>query len=186
MKKIFSHPPRESNPTLWRSLEERSGSAAFTEGLGREFSDAASGRDQSGGVSRRDFVRLMGAATALTSAGLAGCRRPEAHLVPFAKSAEWTVPGKFLYYASSMPTPVGAVPLIVTTTDGRPVKIEGNPLHPAGNGATDVFAQASVLDLYDPHRSKEIIHDSLKVTRGDLDNLLALSLIHISEPTRPY
>ena len=69
MKKIFSHPPREANPTLWRSLEEREGSASFAEGLGREFSDAAAGRDQDG-LSRRDFVRLMGAATALTGGAL--------------------------------------------------------------------------------------------------------------------
>jgi MoCo/4Fe-4S cofactor protein with predicted Tat translocation signal len=172
MKKIFPHPPREANPTLWRSLEEREGSASFAEGLGREFSDAAAGRDQDG-LSRRDFVRLMGAATALTGVGLTGCRRPEAHLVPFAKSAEWTVPGKFLYYASAMPTPMGAIPVIVTTSDGRPTKIEGNPLHPLSNGSTDAFAQASVLNLYDPQRPREITHDSLKVGRGDLDNLLA-------------
>ena len=176
MKKIFSHPPRDENPVLWRSLEERENTAGFNASLGREFSDAAAGRDADG-LSRRDFVRLMGAATALTGVGLTGCRRPEAHLVPFAKAAEWTIPGKFLYYASAMPSPTGAVPVIVTTTDGRPVKIEGNPLHPlnggSNNGSTDAFAQASVLDLYDPHRSKEITHDSLKVGRGDLDNLLA-------------
>ena len=176
MKKIFSHPPRDEKPVLWRSLEERENTADFNGSLGREFSDAAAGREADG-LSRRDFVRLMGAATALTGVGLTGCRRPEAHLVPFAKAAEWTIPGKFLYYASAMPSPTGAVPVIVTTTDGRPVKIEGNPLHPlnsgASNGSTDAFAQASVLDLYDPHRSKEITHDSLKVGRGDLDNLLA-------------
>ena len=173
MKKIFQHPPRDAKPTLWRSQGERENSAAFNEDLAREFTDAASGREGTDGLSRRDFVRLMGAATAITGVGLTGCRRPEAHLVPFAKSAEWTIPGKFLYYASSMPTPAGAVPVIVTTTDGRPTKIEGNPLHPLSNGSTDVFAQASVLNLYDPNRSKEIKHDSLTVGRGDLDNLLA-------------
>ena len=173
MKKIFQHPPRDAKPTLWRSQGERENSAAFNDDLAREFTDAASGRDAGEGLSRRDFVRLMGAATALTGVGLTGCRRPEAHLVPFAKSAEWTIPGKFLYYASSMPAPAGAVPVIVTTTDGRPTKIEGNPLHPLSNGSTDVFAQASVLNLYDPNRAKEIKHDSLTVGRGDLDNLLA-------------
>ena len=94
MKKILPHPTRDAKPVTWRSLSERDDTEAFNEALGREFSDAASGRDSSGagGLSRRDFVRLMGAATALTGAGLTGCRRPEAHLVPFAKSAEWTVP----------------------------------------------------------------------------------------------
>ena len=174
MKKIFPHPERDTSPTVWRSLDERENSAIFNEGLGREFSDAATGNEAGpSGLSRRDFVRLMGAATAITGVGLTGCRRPEAHLVPFAKSAEWTIPGKFLYYASSMPSPVGAVPLIVTTTDGRPTKIEGNPLHPASNGSTDAFAQASVLDLYDPNRSKEITFNSVRSNRSELDNLLA-------------
>lgn len=173
MKKIFQHPPRDAKPTLWRTQGELENTAEFNASLTREFSDAAAGREEGNGLSRRDFVRLMGAATALTGVGLTGCRRPEAHLVPFAKSAEWTVPGKFLYYASSMPSPTGAIPVIVTTTDGRPTKIEGNPLHPLSNGSTDAFAQASVLDLYDPNRSKEIKHDSLTVSRGDLDNLIA-------------
>jgi molybdopterin-containing oxidoreductase family iron-sulfur binding subunit len=175
MKKIFQHPARDLKPTLWRSQGERDNSAAFTEDLAREFTPGATGTDDgdTNNLSRRDFVRLMGAATALTGVGLTGCRRPEAHLVPFAKSAEWTIPGKFLYYASSMPTPAGAVPLTVTTSDGRPTKIEGNPLHPASNGSTDVFAQASILGLYDPNRSKAITHDSAKVSRADLDALIA-------------
>ena len=174
MKKIFQHPSRDLKPTLWRSQGERENSTAFTEDLAREFTAGATGsEDGDNNLSRRDFVRLMGAATALTGVGLTGCRRPEAHLVPFAKSAEWTIPGKFLYYASSMPSPAGAIPLTVTTSDGRPTKIEGNPLHPASNGSTDVFAQASILSLYDPNRSKEITRDSAKVSRVDLDALIA-------------
>ena len=182
MKKIFPHPAPDAKPTLWRTQGEREQTQAFAEDLGREFT-AGSGhlRQEEGGemgvLSRRNFVRLMGAATALTGVGLTGCRRPEAHLVPFAKSSEWTIPGKFLYYASAMPTPVGAVPLTITTSDGRPTKIEGNPLHPinAGlsNGATDAFAQASILDLYDPARSKAISYNSAPVSRADLDAFLA-------------
>ena len=174
MKKIFPHPPRDAKPLLWRTQQERDNTSTFEENLGREFTPGAKGQDSADeGLSRRDFVRLMGAATALTGVGLTGCRRPEAHLVPFAKSAEWSIPGKFLYYASAMPSPTGAVPLIVTTSDGRPTKLEGNPLHPISNGSTDAFAQASLLDLYDPNRSKKITHDSLTVNRGDLDALLA-------------
>jgi molybdopterin-containing oxidoreductase family iron-sulfur binding subunit len=176
MKKIFQHPARDAKPTIWRTLGERENSPDFTAQLGREFSDAAAGRngdEGAEGLSRRDFVRLMGAATALTGVGLTGCRRPEAHLVPFTKAAEWSIPGKFLYYASSMPAPGGAIPLIVTTSDGRPTKLEGNPLHPLSNGSTDAYAQASVLDLYDPQRSKEITLDSAKKSRADLDAFLA-------------
>jgi molybdopterin-containing oxidoreductase family iron-sulfur binding subunit len=175
MKKIFSHPVRDAQPILWRTQGERENSTPFSETLAREFTPGSGqlSEEETLGLSRRNFVRLMGAATALTGVGLTGCRRPEAHLVPFAKSAEWAIPGKFLYYASAMPTPAGAVPLTITTTDGRPTKIEGNPLHPISNGATDAFAQASILDLYDPNRSKEITKDSVKTSRVELDALIA-------------
>jgi molybdopterin-containing oxidoreductase family iron-sulfur binding subunit len=111
---------------------------------------------QDSGLSKREFMKLMGASIALAGVGLAGCRRPESYLVPFTKGVEYAIPGKFLYYATSMPARYGAVPLIATTSDGRPTKLEGNPLHPFSNGGTDSFAQAEILNLYDPHRSKQI------------------------------
>jgi hypothetical protein len=106
---------------------------------------------------------------ALAGVGLSSCRRPEAHLVPFTKSAEWTIPGKFLYYATAMPRRTGAIPLVATTVDGRPIKLEGNPLHPASGGATDVFAQASILDLYDPARSRRFVHHGKTSSRADFE-----------------
>ncbi|MEI6033457.1 MAG: 4Fe-4S dicluster domain-containing protein [Verrucomicrobiae bacterium] len=124
----------------------------------------AANEGDSGELSKRDFLKLMGASMAL--AGLAGCRRPEAHIVPFTKGVEWSIPGKFVYYATSMPARTGAMPLIATTADGRPTKLEGNPLHPSSNGGTDAFAQAAILDLYDPHRSKEITENG-RATAGD-------------------
>lgn len=164
MKRVFQHPPggvwgpnspQAGKPTMWRSLAELENSPGFEEVLQREFPRGA-GVYEDSGLSKRDFVKLMGASMALAGVGLAGCRRPEAHLVPFNKSVEWTIPGKFLYYATAMPIRQGAMPLVVSTVDGRPTKIEGNPLHPYSNGGTDGFAQASVLDLYDPNRSKVI------------------------------
>ncbi len=152
MKRIFQHPPMPEKPTMWRSLSELENSPGFGEMLQREFPRGADVYEDSG-LSKRDFMKLMGASMALAGVGLAGCRRPEAFLVPFTKGVEWAIPGKFLYYASSMPIRQGAMPLIVTTVDGRPTKVEGNPLHPYSNGGTDTFAQASVLDLYDPHRA---------------------------------
>src|SRR6266403_5340523 len=114
-------------------------------------------------------MKLMGASMALAGIGLTSCRRPEMHLVPFTKSAEWTIPGKFLYYATAMPRRTGAIPLIATTVDGRPIKVEGNPLHPASAGATDTFAQASVLDLYDPARSRRFVNRGKDSNRGEFD-----------------
>src|SRR5260370_42007858 len=111
----------------------------------------------------------MGASMALAGIGLTSCRRPELHLVPFTKSVEWTIPGKFLYYATAMRRRTGAIPLIATTVDGRPIKLEGNPLHPTSGGTTDTFAQASVLDLYDPDRSKRFVNRGKTANRVEFD-----------------
>ena len=68
-----------------------------------------------------------------------------------------------------MPRRTGAIPLIATTVDGRPIKLEGNPLHPASGGATDVFAQASILDLYDPSRSRRFVNRGKASSRADFE-----------------
>jgi molybdopterin-containing oxidoreductase family iron-sulfur binding subunit len=159
MKRTFQHPPEPlTGKRYWRSLGELSDTPEFREWLEREF-PAGTAELNGEEWSRRSFLKLMGASMALAGFGLNSCRRPEAHLVPFTKSAEWTIPGKFLYYATAMPRRTGAIPLVATTVDGRPIKLEGNPLHPASGGATDTFAQASVLDLYDPGRSKRFVHN---------------------------
>ncbi len=158
MKRVVQHPaPAQTGRHYWRSLGELSDTPEFREWLEREF-PAGAVEFAGDEVSRRSFLKLMGASMALAGLGLSSCRKPELHLVPFTKSAEWVIPGKFLYYASAMPRREGAMPLVVTTVDGRPIKIEGNPMHPESNGATDAFAQASVLDLYDPSRSQRFVN----------------------------
>src|SRR5437660_5525691 len=158
MKRILQHPPESlTGKRYWRSLGELSDTPEFREWLEREFPTGAA-ELKGDEWSRRSFLKLMGASMALAGFGLNGCRRPEAHLVPFTKNVEWTIPGKFLYYATAMPRRTGAIPLIATTVDGRPIKLEGNPLHPASGGATDTFVQASILDLYDPSRSQRFVH----------------------------
>jgi len=155
MKRNFHHPAPEKTPRIWRSMRELENDPEFEKHLHMEFPRGAEVYQDSG-LSKRDFIKLMGASIALAGVGLTGCRRPESYLVPFTKGVEYTIPGKFLYYATSMPTRFGAIPLIATTSDGRPTKLEGNPLHPYSNGGTDTFAQAETLNLYDPHRSKVV------------------------------
>jgi molybdopterin-containing oxidoreductase family iron-sulfur binding subunit len=107
-------------------------------------------------ASRRDFLTLMGASVGL--AGLGGCiRMPEEKLAPYARRPVGRSPGVPVTYATAMEIGGVAQGLLVTSVDGRPVKIEGNPLHPLNQGATDAIAQASILDLYDPDRSRGVI-----------------------------
>ena len=135
--------------TYWRSLEEAAETPEFQELLHREFPSQAS--EFTDPVGRRQFLKLMSASLAL--AGVGACtRQPDERIVAYVRAPEEIVPGRPLYYATAMPHGGYASPLLVESHMGRPTKIEGNPEHPASLGATDLFAQASVLDLYDPDR----------------------------------
>jgi len=105
------------------------------------------------GLNRRKFLALS---VAMSAAAWAGCRRPDLEIVPYAAIPEeqigHQVPGKPTFYATSLPRPGGALPVLVESHDGRPTKIEGHPKHPASLGSTDAFAQATILDLYSPDR----------------------------------
>ena len=139
----------------WRSLEELADDPRFEEMLHREFPRHTS--ELRPGVDRRGFLKVMGASLAL--AGLAGCGvKPEEKIVPYVRQPEGMILGVSQYYATTMTLGGSAIGLLVETHEGRPTKIEGNPNHPASLGATDVFAQASVLELYDPDRSSVVTY----------------------------
>ena len=156
--------------TYWRSLDELSQKPGFTEMLKREFPGQAP-KDWAP-LPRRDFLKLMGASLAL--AGLSGCAfQPNEKIVPYVNQPESIVPGIASYYATAMPFSGYALGLLAKSSDGRPTKVEGNPDHPTSGGvsqfasangkptlkkrgSTDVFAQASLLTMYDPERSQTI------------------------------
>ena len=139
----------------WRSLEAVSETPEFKEFLHREFPQNAS--EWLDPVGRRGFLKLMGAS--LTLAGVSACtRQPEEAIIPYVRQPEELVLGKPLFYATAMPFAGAGMGLLVENHEGRPTKIEGNPDHPTSRGATDLFAQASILNLYDPDRSQTITH----------------------------
>ena len=142
-----------SGPEYWRSLEELANTDAFQEYLHREFPAQAS--EFTDPVGRRQFLRLMGASLAL--AGVSACtKQPAEVIVPYVRAPEELVPGKPLFYATAVTLGGYATGVLVESHEGRPTKIEGNPEHPASLGATDLFAQAQMLALYDPDRSQAI------------------------------
>src|SRR5262245_12119022 len=96
-------------------------------------------------------------AASMALAGLTGCKAaPPEKIVPYVRPPEEIVPGVPLYFATAMPASGYAIGLIVESHEGRPTKVEGNPDHPASLGATDIFAQASLLTLYDPERAQTV------------------------------
>jgi molybdopterin-containing oxidoreductase family iron-sulfur binding subunit len=156
-------------PRYWKSLEELAQTEEFQELLQREFPRQAG--EWLDPVSRRGFLKLMAASLAL--AGLNSCLRPPTELIlPYVQPPEEIVPGVPLYYATAFTLRGFAQGLLVESHMGRPTKVEGNPRHPlngrsagaaaaegfAATGSTDAFAQASVLDLYDPDRSQVVTH----------------------------
>jgi MoCo/4Fe-4S cofactor protein with predicted Tat translocation signal len=175
-KRIWQHPevPAGETTVSWRGVGQLEDSPAFRSWLDREFpqgvAEMADNADAE--TSRRSFMKLMGASTALAGFGMAACRRPETTIVPYNKAPEWVIPGKATYYASSMPRSTGATPLVVTTFEGRPTKLAANTLHPDAAG-TDVFAQASVLDLYSPSRSKRVLKQGKPSSRAEFEAVLA-------------
>ncbi len=143
---------QNQGPAYWRSLAELADSEEFRLALAAEF--PAEADVPADGVSRRRFLQMMGASLAL--AGMAGCRWPQETILPFARRPEGYVPGVAKQYATCMEMGGVAAALLATSYDGRPIKLEGNPDHPASLGAADIFAQASVLELYDPDRSRAV------------------------------
>ncbi len=133
-----------------RGLREPMKNPASHKPQGDEFPPGASTPPDK--PSRRHFLKLMAASTAM--AGTAGCRWPKEEILPYTRRPPEITPGEAIHFATSTDIAGSTQGLLVSSYDGRPTKIEGNPLHPNNRGATSAAAQASVLDLYDPDRSK--------------------------------
>ncbi|MHB8078312.1 MAG: TAT-variant-translocated molybdopterin oxidoreductase [Candidatus Krumholzibacteriia bacterium] len=159
--------PTGQGRTYWRSLAELADSEEYRRFLREGFPEPTA--VPADAFSRRRFLQLMGASLAL--AGLAGCRWPQETILPFVSRPDGYVPGVPKRYATFIELAGVAAPLLVTSFDGRPIKVEGNPDHPCSLGAADVFAQASVLELYDPDRSRAPVQRAggQRLTRGRAD-----------------
>ena len=160
----------------WRSLDELSDTPEFQRWLRAEFPEGIS--ENATELHRRDFLRLMGASIAL--AGFGACtKQPIEKIVPYVKQPKEIIPGKPLQFATATTFGGYAQGLIVTSHEGRPTKIEGNPDHPASLGATTIWAQADILDLYDPDRAQSVTHGGEIST---WDNFLAqLNLVLVRQ-----
>ena len=139
----------------WRSVDELADTPEFQAAVEREFPDAA--QEWVDPTSRRGFLKLMGASMAL--AGLAGCtKQPDEPIYGYVKAPEDLILGKPMYFATAHPFATGAVPLLVKSDEFRPIKVDGNPEHAYNHGGSDPYSQGTLLDLYDPDRSKHVTY----------------------------
>lgn len=162
-------------PAVWRSLDEKYSSerenrtraeaelpGGFMKGLvglgslKKKLGKSAPSAEQllaaQPKVSRRGFLAGTTAAAALTLPGCA--RRPVENIVPYVEGPEYQLPGIPIHFASVTQRGSDAIGLLVTSHEGRPTKIEGNPRHGRSLGATDLRAQLAIWDLYNPDRSQ--------------------------------
>jgi molybdopterin-containing oxidoreductase family iron-sulfur binding subunit len=145
----------EDRPKYWRSLEQLARTKDFQEMLHREFPAGAS--EWWDGVSRRNFLKMTGASLAL--AGLSACtKQPPHEILPYVRQPENLVPGEPLFYATAIQLGGFATGVLAKNREGHPIKIEGNPDHPACRGRSGIWMQASIFDLYDPDRSQAVTH----------------------------
>ena len=147
---------RRGKRMSWHALEQVAESQEFRRFIGQR--NPALGPFMLG-PSRRRVLQIMAASFAM--GGLAACGRPSnsySKIIPYVKQPTGLTPAAPIYYASAHVHDGIANGVLVTTFDGRPIKIEGNPEHPWNQGATDLFMQAYVLGLYDPDRAQSVVH----------------------------
>lgn len=159
----------------WRSLEHLASSSRFLDMIKKEMPRESAEVADWDPIDRRDFIRLMGASLAL--AGLTACtKQHEEKIVPYVKAPEELIPGNPLFYATAFSHDGYAFGVLAESHMGRPTKIEGNPEHPASLGGTDSFAQASILQMYDPDRSQSHLKDGRGASWDDFARDLAAAL----------
>ena len=140
---------------FWKNLDELAATKEFNDLMAEEFPRQAMQGEWVDAVSRRGFLKVMGASLAL--AGLSGCtKQPDEPIYPYIKQPEDLILGKAMYFATAHPFPTGAIPVLVKSDAFRPIKVEGNPDHPMSKGKSDAMTQGTLLDLYDPDRSHEV------------------------------
>ena len=140
---------------FWKNLDELAATPEFNDLMAEEFPRQAMQGEWVDAVSRRGFLKVMGASLAL--AGLAGCtKQPDEPIYPYIKQPEDLVLGQAKYFATAHPFPTGALPILVKSDAFRPIKIEGNPEHPMAKGKSDAMTQGTLLGLYDPDRATTV------------------------------
>jgi len=146
---------RDASSSQWRSLDDLASTGVSDDILDRESPQAIREAEEAEGVSRRGFMGWAGVTMAGLSSSLSGCiRKPVENILPFGRRPEDLIPGSPSYYATVARVGGEVLGLVIESQDGRPTKVEGNPLHPNSRGKAGTLAQASVLDLYDADRPK--------------------------------
>ncbi|WP_162055745.1 TAT-variant-translocated molybdopterin oxidoreductase [Pontibacter pamirensis] len=140
----------------WRGIEELDNTPEFAKHAHNEFPEFLPVKETSaegslnGKTKRRDFLKLMGFSVAAVS--LASCEAPVRKAIPYLNKPVDVEPGVANWYASTFYQSGNYNSILVKTREGRPIKIEPNPMSTLTPLGTSPAAQASVLGVYDHNR----------------------------------
>lgn len=173
------------DPNYWRSFEALHNDPDVLEAKNHEFKEGVTDDfSPSGlsGLSRRKFLALLGASAALAGTACTDYR-DKGEIVPYNNKPEEITIGKPNYYASTCTSCANSCGILISTREGRPIKVDGNPDHPVNKGKVCAKGQASILNLYDPERLKnplkqrDGIFNSVSWKSADTDIIAALSFV---------
>ncbi|MEM9981077.1 MAG: TAT-variant-translocated molybdopterin oxidoreductase, partial [Bacteroidota bacterium] len=148
----------KNNKKYWKGIEELTNDIEFVKNAEKEFpdflpvSEQKGNKNEEGGNSRRDFLKLMGFGMAAVS--LAACETPVKKAIPYLNKPENIDPSIPNFYASTYMKDGEYCSILVKTREGRPIKIEGNTMSNVTKGGTSSRVQASLLGLYDLSREQ--------------------------------
>ena len=132
-------------------------------------------------LSRRDFLVTSGFSLAAASLALTGCENVINKAIPLLVKPETITPGVSTFYASTFFDGHDYCSILVKTTEGRPIKIEGNTLSSISTGGTNAKVQASVLSLYDDFRNKSPIKNKQKASWETVDSEIISKLEELTK-----
>jgi MoCo/4Fe-4S cofactor protein with predicted Tat translocation signal len=152
---------KDPKPTHWRSLAELEADPTLCDARDAEFAEPAEPAEPAeqlthDAAGRRTFLQVMSASLGMAAAAT-GCRWEKDELLPLSQRPDGVVPGEPRQYSTSVELDGVGSGLLVTSVDGRPIKVDGNPKHHESLGSSTIYQQASILDLYDPDRSQDVV-----------------------------
>jgi molybdopterin-containing oxidoreductase family iron-sulfur binding subunit len=163
----------------WRSLEQLADDPSFVSRAATEFPGLAEALASPS--DRRRVLKLVAASLAMGALGGCGAGAPGGQLIPAVKAPPNVIPGLPNWYSTANVVDGYAAGILVKHQMGRPIKVEGNPQHSASLGATDAFAQAQVLEFYDPDRAAGMVAHGVPTDRQVLQTALATQRAKIAE-----
>lgn len=122
--------------------------------IGRKNSTKTKGEDSGNGISRRSFLKILGA-TGVAAAATGCAKDHEQKIFPRVKSEDGHVPGVPVWYSSTCTECSAGCGIKVRNYDGRSIKVEGSKASPINKGGLCALGQASLQHLYDPDRIRQ-------------------------------